>query len=348
MPPSISVCIPAYNRPQVLPELLDSILAQDFSDYNVIICEDDSPKREAIRQVAQTYARSGLRQIRYLENEKNLGYDANLRNLIEKADGDYCFFMGNDDLMCPGALRTVVSAIRRYENVGVVLRSYASFDRTPERIDQVFRYFEKETFFPSGPATVATFFRRSVVIPGMVVNRRAADALRTDLFDGTLLYQLYLVANILIEMNGISLPEILVLYRNGGIPDFGNSENERGKFVPREQTPESSLHFMRGMLRIASSVERNRGVPIYGSILKDISNYSYPILSIQAQRSLPAFIKYALGLSRMGFWRSGMFFLYFFGLLFFGKTRIDRFIRVGKKWIGHTPSLGAIYKGESQ
>ena len=281
------------------------------------------------------------------ENELNLGYDANLRNLIKKARGAYCFFMGNDDLMYSGALSTVAAALARHPNIGVILRTYASFDGTPDAIDQVFRYFDRELFFPAGAPTITTFFRRSVVIPGVVLNRQAALRWATDRFDGTLLYQLYLVANILVEKNGVFLPDILALYRNGGTPDFGNSEKERGKFVPNDQTPESSVHFMKGMLDIAAWVEKERQSPVYEPILRDIGNYSYPILSIQAKKGFRAFVKYGFDLARLGLWRNSMFFIYMASILFIGTKNSDKLIRGIKRILGHTPSIGTVYHGET-
>lgn len=339
--PLISVCIPAYNRPDVLPALLDSILEQDFDDYEVVICEDKSPMRSDIAGVAKNYSRKFPGRIAYFENEKNLGYDANLRNLFTKATGQYCLFMGNDDLMCPDALSTVSGALGRHPDVGVILRSYASFDGTPENIAQVFRYFDKEIFFPAGAETIATIYRRSVVIPGMVIHRAAALELATDRFDGSLLYQLYLVANILVTKNAVFLPEILALYRNGGIPDFGNSEKEKGKFVPTEQTPASSVYFMQGMLEIAAYTEEARSVSIYRPILSDIGNYSYPILAIQARRPFLVFVKYSFALAKLGLWRYPLFYLYFFGLLLVGPRQLDKLIIYLKSRLGHTPFFGA-------
>ena len=54
--PKISIAIPAYNRAALLPPLLDSIFAQNFDNFEVVIAEDDSPEREAIRKVATIYA----------------------------------------------------------------------------------------------------------------------------------------------------------------------------------------------------------------------------------------------------------------------------------------------------
>ena len=53
-------------------------------------------------------------KLRYFENEENLGYDGNIRNLVNRAEGEFCFFMGNDDIMCPGALGTAASIVHRY------------------------------------------------------------------------------------------------------------------------------------------------------------------------------------------------------------------------------------------
>lgn len=347
MRPIFSVCIPAYNRAQLLPELLDSILDQDFDKFELVINEDDSPQRANIQAVVNQYSAKYPGRIRYFENEKNLGFDANLRSLVERSQGEYCLFMGNDDLMCAGALRTVADSLLRHQDVGVVVRSYASFDDRPDNINQTFKYFSQERFFPAGADTIGTVYRRSVVIPGMVIHRDAAQRFATTKFDGTLLYQIYLVANILVEMNAVFLPQIIVLYRNGGVPDFGNAEAERGKFVPADRTIASSLQFMQGMLDIAASVERNRNVLIYRRIVADIANYSYPILAIQASRPFLEFVGYWQGLAKMGFGRYPLFHTYFLALLVFGKPRVDRLIAAIKHSIGHTPNLGKLFRGRS-
>jgi glycosyltransferase involved in cell wall biosynthesis len=348
MKPKISVCIPAYNRPELLPSLLDSIGSQDYNNYNIVICEDDSPKRNEIRKVAFEYIDRYPGLIQYNENESNLGFDGNVRRLFEKADGEFCLFMGNDDLMCPGALSIVAAALDRYNNVGVVMRSYASFEGSPENIKQIHRYFAAEQFFPAGLETIVTFYRRLVVLPGVTIHRKSALQYATDRFDGTALYQIYLVANILADKNGLFLPEILTLNRHGSIPDLGNSPKERGKFVPTEQPPESSVYFVGGMLEIAKYIEENRGIKVYEKILQDIGNYSYPILSIQAKRSLAVFLRYAYQLAQLGFWKNARFYLYVLSLVILGPERMDQLISRIKNKLGFTPVFGRIYTGHSR
>jgi glycosyltransferase involved in cell wall biosynthesis len=344
-PPLISVCIPAYNRAEVLNELLQSILVQDFEDYEVVICEDASPQRPQIRAVVEALPPASRARVRYFENPSNLGYDGNLRNVIATARGDYCLLMGNDDLMCPGALTTVANGVRSYADVGVVLRTYASFDTTPDRINQVFRYFDRERLFEPGVASIVTFFRRSVVLPGMVVRRADAVSYATDEFDGTLLYQLYIVGRILVAKKGLYLPAVLTLYRNGGIPYFGNSAAERGNFVPGTITPEASLHFMKSMLRIAAALQERCALPVYDPILKDLSNYSYPFIAIQAHQPWRTYLRYCWNLGRLGFARHMLFHVYLLAVILLGPRRVESVIRFIKHRLGRTPVLGDVYQG---
>jgi glycosyltransferase involved in cell wall biosynthesis len=347
MTPLLSVCIPAYNRAEVLDDLLQSVLAQSFDGYEIVICEDASPQRGAIRAVVERLPAAARARIRYFENETNLGYDANLRNVIARAAGEYCLLMGNDDLLCPGALETVTNGLARHPGSGVVLRTYASFDDDPTVINQVFRYFDQERVFQPGRASIVTFFRRSVVLPGLCLRRAAAVSYATDEFDGTLLYQLYLVGRIMAVEPGLFLPEVITLYRNGGIPDFGNSAAERGKFVPGVIVPEASLHFMESMLRIARTLQERCGVAVYQPIVRDLANYSYPFIAIQAWRPWRVFVRYCWRLARLGFGRYPLFYVYILSLVTLGSRRVEAAIRYVKKKLGRTPVLGSVHRGHA-
>jgi glycosyltransferase involved in cell wall biosynthesis len=346
--PLISVCIPAYNRIKVLSALLDSIFCQEFKDYEIVIAEDHSPERLDISaKIAEYQLRYGNKLL-YCENPVTLGYDGNLRRLVELATGDYVLFMGNDDLLAPGALRAVANAVQEQQDVGVVLRSYSSFLSDPEQPVQVFRYFDEDRVFPLGADTVVTFFRRCVFISGMVFKRSSAAAYATDKFDGTLLYQQHLAGRILRQESGVYLNRILSFHRLGGVPDFGASEAEKGFFVPKQQTPESSVHFMRGMLTIAESLDEAGGTSVSRRILSDIGNYAYPILSVQAGRRIDIFLAYLWQLMKLGFWRVPLFHFYALALLVLGQKNCDWLIERFKKSLGRAPLLGSVYAGESR
>jgi len=343
----ISVAIPAFNRVAFLPSLLDSILRQDFDDFDIVIAEDCSPERPEIRAKVRKYQQLYDDKVKYYENLKTLGYDGNLRRLIEIATGSYVLFMGNDDLLAPGALNAVAAAVGVRSDIGVVLRSYSSFKSDPGVPVQVFRYFDDDRVFPPGSDTVVTFFRRSVFISGMVFKRSSAANCSTSRFDGSLLYQQHLVGQMLKHQSGIYLNKLLSYHRLGGVPDFGVSPAEQGLFVPKQQTPESSVQFMRGMLEIAFSLDEANGDMVGRRILHDIGNYAYPILSIQAGRSVPTFLLYLWQLVQLGFWRVPLFHVYAIGLLVLGRRNCDFLIAKVKKGKGRAPLLGSLYAGEA-
>jgi glycosyltransferase involved in cell wall biosynthesis len=340
-PLRLSVCIPAYNRADRLPALLDSVVAQDYPHWDVVICEDRSPQRAEIRAVVERYAAAHPGRFRYFENAENLGYDGNFRELIRRASGEYCFIMGNDDVVAPGALATVAEALVRHPGVGVVLRTYAFFRDTPDNIITVSRYWPDEMLFAPGLDTVVTFFRRLVSMSGIVLHREEALRHETDRFDGTLFYQLHLAAHILMHRPGLFLPQVLAYFRKGGVPEFGASARERGKWIPGQQPPETSLRMLQAHLDIAAHVDSCYGVEAWARVHRDLGQHMYPTFTHQAHVPLGTYVRFYRDLMRMGFWRYPMFHAYGLGVRVLGSARTDALLFWLRRRLGHTPTLGA-------
>jgi glycosyltransferase involved in cell wall biosynthesis len=327
---------------------LDSVVGQAYHDFEVVLCENDSPDRPEIRRIVQEYTEKAECTIRYFENEKNLGYDGNIRRLVQQARGRYVCFCGNDDLLAPGALAALAAAIERNPGVGVVLRTYATFEDRPDRIDQVYRYFPEERVFPPGAETIVTFFKRCVVIPGVTFDRLEALKWESEKFDGHTLYQIWLVANILVDCPGVYVPDVVALYRLGGTPDIGHSPAEkRGNYVPGIRTPESSLFMMRGFLEIARHVEDSRGVAVRDGIERDLANYSFGFIVIQRSKGLRVFWKYVLDLGRLGYGRHPMYWVYVAAATLVPQRLLWWAMGAVKRLIGRTPNIGGVYQGTS-
>lgn len=341
-PPKLSVCIPAYNRPEEIRSLLDSISGQDPAvDWDVVICEDKSPRGPEIEEVAASFARKhpGLR-LRYYTNERNVGYDANLRLLLDRATGDYCLFMGDDDLLAPGALRTIAKALG-HPGTGFVLRAWESIDKETGRRIEEYRYFPGDRIFLPGVDSVAAFYRRSVFISGLTVHREAARKHHTDRFDGSLLYQLYLAGKILAKWNGYYVSEVVAIRRLGGEHFFGSSETEKDRFTPKQLLPSQSVTFVKGLLDIARTLDGECLPGLFDRVRKDLGRYSYPLLEIQAGRlTRGEFRKYARSLAALGLGSSWAFRAYYSALLCLGPNVPNALIRSAKRLLGRTPNLG--------
>ncbi len=336
-----SICIPAFNRPQELKELLGSIASEPPGDWEIVVSEDSSPRAAEIADVVRQFAQAHeLLSVRYLTTPKNLGYDGNLRFLIDRAEGQYCVFMGDDDLWCAGTLQTLTKVAAENPDVGVILRAWKTIDANSEKVLDVHRYFSGDRTFKPGPEAAAAFFRRSVFISGLVIRSDAARAFRTTEFDGTLLYQLHLVGNILMTRPGCYVSQMTAIRRAGGEHYFGSSTSERERFVPNQLTPEHSLTFVRGLLAIAASLESAHG-PVVGRLIRaDVARYSYPLLAIQARSSSrSSFQQYAEALSGLGLGRYLSFRIYRAALILAGVRICNALIEACKRLFGSTPVM---------
>lgn len=342
--PLISVCIPTYNRPAELTTLLESITAQEGDDFEIVVSDDCSPRSTEI-ETAVDQSRSTNPSIPHTfhRNDRTLGYDANLRRLLHLAKGEYCLFMGDDDFLLPGAIQQVRAVIQNHAGVGVVLRSYYSVDRVTRRVRDIHRHFSSSRLFPAGVQSVAALFRRSVHISGYTVHRARALSYDTDQFDGTLLYQLYLTANILLDADGFYLSDFLIVDVLSEVWDFGTADVERERFSPGPRRPEQCVHIVEGMLKIARSVQETRGVAIYEEILKDVDHYVYGPLTWQAH-SRRGLVQLVSGLRRLGLGRSVHFWATVLAVLLFGRNT-ETLARWLKTKVGHSQLMGTTYQG---
>jgi abequosyltransferase len=340
--PKLSVCIPAYNRPLELKEVLRSIARQERGGWDVLVCEDHSPRAAEIEQVVRDFSNEHSDiNVHFMTNQKNLGYDANIRNILDNARGEYCLFMGDDDILADCVIKKVIEAASR-PNIGAILRAWKSINKETGKDVEQHRYFKKDQIFSAGVNAVTSFFRRSVFISGLTVNRAAALRFHTGRFDGTLLYQLYLVGRILLEMDGYYISDIVAIRRVGGEHFFGSSESERERFAPGQLLPSQSLTFIRGLFEIAAYIGEQSGASVFEKIARDLGHYSYPMLEIQAQRlKKKEYNKYARKLGELGLGRYRCFWLYHYALMTLGPGFCNRIIRRAKRILGATPILSA-------
>lgn len=117
--PKISVLIPLYNRKHYIAQALDSVFAQTFQDYEIIVRDDGSTDGSA-DFVAERYAAeisSGKLKLR--RNEKNIGEFSTDNKLLNEATGKYIMILHSDDMYLPYALQYLYAVAEKY-NADVV------------------------------------------------------------------------------------------------------------------------------------------------------------------------------------------------------------------------------------
>lgn len=106
MSPLISVVTPTYQRAGTLPRLFESLVEQDFGDFNWIVVDDGSA--DETPALIEAWNREATFEIRY-RAQANQGKHVAVNRGVKEADGTFCALMDSDDWYAPGALAAMVA-----------------------------------------------------------------------------------------------------------------------------------------------------------------------------------------------------------------------------------------------
>ena len=107
--------MPVYNSERYLAEAIESILAQTFTDFELLIVDDASNDGSA--EIAQRYAALDTR-IRFFQHERNMGQAPALNTGLAEATGDFITNMDSDDISLPRRLEKQVRFLQTHPQIG--------------------------------------------------------------------------------------------------------------------------------------------------------------------------------------------------------------------------------------
>lgn len=113
-PPRLSIGLPVYNGERYIKFALDSILAQTFNDFELII--SDNASTDSTMQICQEYAARDSR-IKYHRNLENIGAAANFNRTFQLARSPYFKWAAADDVLSPTFLEKCVEILDQNPNV---------------------------------------------------------------------------------------------------------------------------------------------------------------------------------------------------------------------------------------
>lgn len=112
--PAISVVIPLYNAEKYVGECLDSLLAQTFQNFEVIVVDDCST--DSSPAIVESYAEKFGGRLLLTSTRKNSGSGTEPRNLgLAYSRGEYLYFMDNDDAITPTALEELYTHAKNFD-----------------------------------------------------------------------------------------------------------------------------------------------------------------------------------------------------------------------------------------
>lgn len=217
--PKVSISIPTYNRQDLLPFAIESVLAQTYTDWELIVCDDGST--DDTPELMQQYQQDS--RIRYLRHPQNIGKSNNMRSGFDAAQGDYFIKFDDDDRLTPEFLAKTVEILEKHSQVDFVGTDHWLIDvnnqRNPEatrlnsqfwgrtnRLEGVVENLLEVVFVKQVFQIGATLFRRQALVDLNYMRPNLQNCEDNDL----------LVRLALANKTGYYLPELLMEYRIHG------------------------------------------------------------------------------------------------------------------------------------
>jgi hypothetical protein len=181
-PPLVSVCIPTRDRAAWLVEALDSVAAQTFRSYEVVVCDDAS----ADDTTAVVQGRRDPR-LRYRRHPRPLGVAANREACRALARGRYLAWLDSDDRYLPSMLAVQVAALEAHPRAAFAHGGCQVIDAEGRRLPDWSPPFAQDVVESGERALEELVTCNYVNAPTVVVRRAALDAAgpyRRDLESG--------------------------------------------------------------------------------------------------------------------------------------------------------------------
>jgi|SRR5262245_37494632 len=172
--PKVSVCIPVYNGQRYLRVAIDSVLHQDFDDYELVICDnastDDTPR------ICRNYEDARLRYLRFEERTNQSG---NFNRCLSEARGQYLTLLHADDFVLPGFLADRVKSLEDDPRLGFVFGAVKIVD-ADSLVTSTSNRWPEDRRFATGELVDYLLFGCIVCPPSLMVRKSCAD--RVGLF----------------------------------------------------------------------------------------------------------------------------------------------------------------------
>lgn len=133
--PTISVIIPLYNAEKYIADCLNSILAQTFQNFEVIVVNDCST--DTSPAIVESFMEKFGGRLKIRRTEKNSGVGASRSRGFDFSRGEYVFFMDNDDLITKTALEELYTLAKNFDAEVVYCEKYYLTDNDAKGIQLV-------------------------------------------------------------------------------------------------------------------------------------------------------------------------------------------------------------------
>jgi glycosyltransferase involved in cell wall biosynthesis len=205
--PILSICIPTYNRDTILYNLLNKLIKCPSKEIEIVV--SDNASKDKTKELVGSIKDP---RIKYYRNKKNLGFDANLLKLVDRANGDFLFFTGDDDDIEDDIFPWIVDIIKKNSNLSLIIGS--SYDkRFKEK-----RYFKKfnNEIYKAGFESLINIGFNILSLPGLVIKKASLNLISAKKFIGCTYIQQVLMIQAMLRGETLCASKVFWSLKSGG------------------------------------------------------------------------------------------------------------------------------------
>lgn len=170
--PRVSICIPIFNAADYIRQAVESVLKQDYHDFEILIVDNCSTDH-TVGLVKELQQLSNGR-IRFYQNDRNIGLVGNLNRCLEYATGTYIKFLCADDQLLPGCIEQMVAELDAQESVKLVASGRSIIDQHGHELT-IRRYSSENVLVPGKQAITECLYGSHYIGEPSAVMFRKSD-----------------------------------------------------------------------------------------------------------------------------------------------------------------------------
>ncbi len=217
--PAISICMATYNGQKYLKEQLDSILAQSYHNWQLLIRDDGSSDNTI--SIIENYVANHPDRIKLIKDKQaHLGSNLNFGKLLEQADTEYIMFSDHDDIWLPNKIELTLNVMKAAERTNpdkpiLVHTDLQVVDSQLNTIaDSLWNY---QKLFPETGDNLNKIMAHNVVTGCTAMINKAAKAVSIPVPAEAIMYDWWLALNVCRhgKIVYVSIPSILYRQHSG-------------------------------------------------------------------------------------------------------------------------------------
>ncbi|MBN1213827.1 MAG: glycosyltransferase family 2 protein [Candidatus Lokiarchaeota archaeon] len=162
----LSICIPTYNRSNILKETISHLIKCKRDDIEIVICDNASPDRTEI--IVKEFEDS---RIKYYKNLLNYGVDMNILKCIERAKGEFIYFITDEDIINLDLIPWIINLIKTKKELNMIIGTV--LDKR-NGINKIMYPFGNHIYKP-GPQAILNLFFKEGYLAGIIIKRDSVD-----------------------------------------------------------------------------------------------------------------------------------------------------------------------------